>query len=288
MIHSIGAKVRHIILHYHVFKNGGVVIDRCLDKNFGDGLAHINGQDPNSTISNAELLQFLRAHQDVNAVSSYHLRPPRPEVDDFVFLDVVFLRHPLDRICVIFEDYRRVNNPADLLADLAKTKGLGSFVEQLLVAYPHFINNAQVNYLANGGRYFRPPKKSDLCVAVQRIEQAALPGLAHLFEISLATAEYFFHPAFPNIELSYVTPNPLSSGTACQQRLDCLKKLCASATYDRLVEMNQLDLELVRLAQQEVNRRFRLIPEAEQRLANLLERCRKASEYFLEYDDVDG
>jgi hypothetical protein len=286
MEHSWGSGVRHIVIHYHVFRNGGLVVDRILDKNFGDRLVQLRSNTPNSAISNTELLQFLRAYPAVDAVSSYHLCPPRPDVEDFVFFDVIFLRHPLDRVCVMYDGYRAQNAPG-ALEQIAKAENIAGFAEKLLSEHPHLINNAQVNYLANRGRYFRPPKTSDLQRALQIIEQSALPGVTHLFDISLTTAEYYFHPAFPNIDFSYVSPTP-SCGSSWQLRLEGLKGACSPATYERLLEMNQLDLELVRLAEQEVNWRFRLIPDRERRLSSLQERCRKASEYFLEYDNVDA
>jgi hypothetical protein len=286
MTDQAGTSVRHIVLHYHIFRNGGHVIDRILEKNFCDRLVHLNCPQPDSTITNSDLLRSVREQQDVQAVSSYHLRPPKPEVEDFVLFDIFFLRHPLDRVCALYEGFRNPNSTGPL-AEIAKHE-LGYFAEQLLAGYPHLVNNAQVNYLANGGRYFRPPNDSDLRKAVHTVEQAALPGVTHHFDVSLATAEYYFRPAFPSIDLSYVSPNPRSSTTAWQSRLDRVKNLCAPATYDKLVEINRLDLELVNLAEEEVCRRFRLIPDGEQRLSNLVERCRKAAEYFLEYDDVDA
>ena len=50
MEHRLGTAVRHIVLHYHLSKNGGDIIDRILDKNFGDALAHLNGNSPNSVL----------------------------------------------------------------------------------------------------------------------------------------------------------------------------------------------------------------------------------------------
>ena len=287
MAHPIGTRVRHIILHHHVFRNGGTVLERILDKNFADGFALLNSQDHDRTITHADLLLFLREHPDVRAVSSYHVRPPGPEVLDFVFFDLIFLRHPLDRICVIFDSYQR-DTSAEALATLARNTDLGTFVEQLMSSYPHFVNDAQVNYLANGGRYCRPPNTSDLQKAVQIMKHAALPGLTHLFDISLTTAEYYFFPAFPHIDFSYIAANSPSAPASYQSRLDRLRGGCKPSTYERLVEMNHLDLELIQTVEKEIYRRFQLIPNSEQKAANFLERCKQASEYFLEWDNVDS
>lgn len=287
MNHPIGTRVRHIILHHHIFRNAGTVIERILDKNFPDAFAVLNSHNHDHTITHSDLLLFLREHQEVRAVSSYQVRPPGPEVLDFVFFDVILLRHPLDRICVMFDGYQR-DNSAEALATLARTSDLETFAEQLMSRYPHLVNDAQVNYLANGGRYFRPPNASDLQEAVQIMKHAALPGLTHLFDLSLATAEYYFFPAFPSIDFSYVTANPSAPATSYKSRLDHLRAGCKPSTYERLVAMNHLDLELIQAVEEEVYRRSQLIPNSEQKVANFLQRCKEASEYFLDWDNVDA
>ena len=286
MTDQIATSVRHIVVHYHLFRNGGHVIDRILEKNFGDNLIHLNSRNPDGTVTGSDLLRCVREHREVKAVSSLHLRPPRPQVEDFVFFDIFFIRHPLDRICAMYDGLRN-RNCSGSLAEIAK-KDLGYFTGELLADYPHLINNAQVNYLANGGIYFRPPKNSDLQKAVDMLEQAALPGVTHRIGISLAMAESYFRPAFPTIDFSYVSPTPRLPDDALQARVERVKAACSPVTYDKLLEMNQLDLELVRLAEEELCRRFRLLPNPEERLAHFLGRCRAIAEYFLEFDDVNG
>jgi hypothetical protein len=288
MDYVIGTKVRHIVLHYHLFKNGGHVIEAVLDKTFGDRLAHLRGNSHDSVVTNADWLSFLRNHAEVQAVSSYHFRPPRPETDDFVFFDILFIRQPLDRICVMFDSFNRAGNSSDPLVNIAQKNSLGGFSQRLMADYPHMIDNVQVNYLANGGRYIRPPNDSDLRRALRVVEQAAVPGVTHLFALALSTAEYYMRPAFGDLDLSYVTLNPCPSPEPWRSRVDHLREVCGPATYEKLVEMNKLDLQLVEFSQEEVRRRSRLVPNHEARLKKFVERCQAATEAFLEHDDIDA
>jgi hypothetical protein len=288
MEHAIGTKVRHIILNYHLFKNGGKLMEAVLDKNFADRLVHLRGDSHDATLTNNDLLSFLRNHRQADAVSSYHFRPPRPEADDFVFFDILFVRHPLDRIRVIFDSYQRASNSYDPLVDIARQHDLAGFSERLMADFPHMVNNVQVNYLANGGRYFRPPGNSDLRNATGVMERAAIPGVTHLLAVALSAAEYYLKPAFGDLDLSYVARDPCPSPEFWRSRLERLREVFGSATYEKLVEMNRLDLELLEFSQEEVGRRFRLIPNHEARLQHFIERCQASTEFFLEHDDVDA
>ena len=287
MEHRLGTAVRHIVLHYHLSKNGGDIIDRILDKHFGDALAHLNGNSPNSVLHNSELLSFLRQHPNVDAVSSFHLRPPKPDAESFVFFDVIFIRHPLDRIYAILETYRSGAGPADSLQEVVNNGDLREFLQRLVTEYPHLINDAQVNYLAHGGRYFRPPDESDLHRAAQIMQEAALPGSTNLFSISLATAEYYLGPAFGNLDLSYVNPRPCSFAESWRERVDKLRDLCGSLIYEQLLRMNTLDLQLIDITEAEIYRRYHVIPEREKRVEEFIERCQKAAEFYLEHDEIE-
>ena len=283
-----GVAERHLVLHYQLLGNAGDVINRILDKNFGDALVYLNSDSHNSTLHNRDLLTFLRDQPGVKAVSSYHLRPPKPETEGFVFFDILLIRHPLDRIYAMFERQARKSGSLGSTPEAAGGCDLHDFVRKLMIESPHCINDAQVNFLSNGGRYYRPPDESDLYRAAQIVREAALPGLAELFALSLTTAEYYWRPAFGNLDLSYVTPRPCSFGEGRQQRVDKLRDLCGALTYEQLLEMNRLDLQLMEITEAEIRRRYQLIPNHDQRLLEFVGRCQQAAEFFLEHDEVDG
>src|SRR5260370_39020588 len=89
---------RQVILHYHIFKNAGTTVEPILKNNFRARFARFDSDDYNSTVSNESLLEFLAVHSDVVAITSHHLRPPKPLDDHFVVHDILFLRHPVARL----------------------------------------------------------------------------------------------------------------------------------------------------------------------------------------------
>jgi hypothetical protein len=89
----------------------------------------------------------------------------------------------------------------------------------------------------------------------------SVAGVVDLFDESLVAAEYFLCPAFPAIQLEYVSQNvgPKDS--------EPFREAVGARIYELLKKMNQLDAELVSQARAEVRRRFELVPDAPERLA---------------------
>lgn len=267
---TASGKPRYVFVHYHIFKNAGTTIDGILERNFRGRLAYLHGDRYNATLSNAGLLEFLQQNSEVMAVSSHHLRPPKPENDAFVFFDIVFLRYPLDRLRSIYDFYRRVESSHDPVAAAARSAGLKQFVEHLLTSHPHLVNDPQVNFLANGGRYTHPPTTADLESAVAVITQAAVPGVTERLELSLRAARYYLCPAFGKLDMrcgqENVSPGRLQT---LEVRLKQMRQTCGRRLYDKLLEMNALDLKLLERADLEIDRRLRGIPDFDSSLATL-------------------
>jgi hypothetical protein len=261
-IHIVDSSVRHVILHYHLFKNSGSSVDAILEEKFSNQMAYIHGRTPSSTVTNEDLFSFLRANPDVRAVSSHHLRPPKPQSDNFVFFDIIFVRHPLDRLRSMYEFYHRTNQAGDPLGREAHSRDIAGFMELLLREYPHLSNNSQVNFLANGGCYIRPVDKDDLEKATTLLCKAAVPGLTERFDTSISVAKYYLYPAFGPFEVANFRMN-VSPGRPAELevRLEAMREACGPIIYDALLAANQLDLLLVEQAEVEIHRRHSSIPQ---------------------------
>jgi hypothetical protein len=260
--HFVDTKVRHVILHYHIFKNAGTTIDSILQNNFGAGFAYLHGQTHDSMVTNADLFDFLLAHPEIKALSSHHLRFPKPESDTLFFFDAIFLRHPLDRLRSMYDFYRNMTEEnGDPLAKHAKHLDLGRFIALLLTRYPHLVNDSQVNCLARSGFYTRPPSRADLEKAHRIVADAAIPGVVDILEISLKAAEYYLRPAFGPLKLEgqrqNVSPDRAES---LDIRLQRMEQACGREIYQTLLDMNSLDLELLELARIEILSRRDRIP----------------------------
>ncbi len=250
--------VRYVLVHYHIFKNAGSTVEYALDRAFGDRFCLLHGPDPDSVLTGADLIGFLGANPEVCAVSSHHLKFPVPEMRGTVLIDWCFLRDPMRRVQSMYQYFRRID-PTDELSERARMGDARSFVEWMVRECPQMINDVQVNLLANGGVYLRPPSQIDFERAAALVDRMAMVGVVDLFDESVTAAEYYLRPVF-GVGLHYVRQN--SSGAAGVVEASFREQMGAEL-YEVVAAMNRLDLELVGRAEREVERRFRAIADCE-------------------------
>ncbi len=91
-----------------------------------------------------------------------------------------------------------------------------------------------------------------------------------MFDESLTTAESFLKPAFRRVSLEYVPQNVTRAAPRSTERLI---RLWGADLYEDLARFNQFDLELFRRAENEIRRRFALLPNPQFRLHDFRSRC---------------
>jgi hypothetical protein len=264
---------RFLIVHYHIFKNGGSTIASILEREFGTAFATVHGPDDVSVLDQTSLADFFSNNAAIQAVSSHHLRYPKPVLPNTVIFDCCFLRNPLDRLQSVYSYFQRIDAD-DPLCRLARQEHARTFFKKLIDTAPHLVSNVQVTMLAQGGAFTRPVDTPDVEAAADVVGKMAIPGLVEKFDESLVAAEYFLKPAFPRLRLYYRPQNvsrPL--GANGMDRQEWLRHSWGSDLYATLVQLNQCDLELCRRAEGEITRRFGLVPAGEQRLAEFRARC---------------
>jgi hypothetical protein len=261
-------KPRHIILHYHIFKNAGTTIYSILERNFRKRLAPLESGHFNSTLPNETLITFLEKHPRIQAVSSHHLVPPKPVHPSFVFHDILFLRHPLARFSSMYDFYRRSDITDDPLSLQAHRRTTAEFMRLLIEEYPGHVSNVQVGFLSRRGR---KGNESALETAVRVACEASLLGVAELFDMGAVQAEHFLTPAFPRINFGYVAQNVSSMAPrALSTHLGQFQDACGDRIYNQLLQLNSLDLLLHERATAEVHARFQAIPDHETRLREFM------------------
>jgi hypothetical protein len=224
-------------------------------------------------VDQTSLADFVSSHAAVQAISSHHLRYPKPVVPNTVIFDCCFLRHPLDRLQSVYSYFQRIDSD-DPLCRLARQEHSRTFFRKLMDSAPHLVSNVQVTMLALGGAFTRPAGTPDMEAAAEIVGKMAIPGLVEKFDESLVAAEYFLKPAFPRLRLDYLPQNvtrPL--GASPLDRQEWLKHSWGSDLYAALSNLNQCDLELWRRTEREIGRRLDLVPDVEQRLAEFRARC---------------
>ena len=110
--------MRHVICHYHIYKNSGTSFDQMLFRNFEGRHVRFDGPFPYFTIHQKELAKIVMRNRNAVAFSSHQIYLPVPASLDFNVLPVVFVRHPLLRIYSVYR-YKRSENDGTLTSDNA-------------------------------------------------------------------------------------------------------------------------------------------------------------------------
>jgi hypothetical protein len=263
---------RFVLVHYHIFKNAGSTLEYALERTFGNQFVTLHGPQPDSLLNASDVTAFLAEHPEVVALSSHHLKYPKPEAPGFVFFDMCFLRDPLQRLRSVYQYLRRVESVDDLHRS-AREMNLAEFLGLLIRDHPQIVNDVQVNMLVNGGAYTRPPSRTDLKQALEFLRNISVAGVVDLFDQSLVAAEYFLRPAFPNLQFQYVKKNVTPTDGDTEVFAESFEEQLGPELYGHLQQLNELDNELLAYAKEEVLRRFALVPDREERLADFANRC---------------
>lgn len=245
--------MRHIVVHYHLFKNAGTTLDAVLKQHFGEACGAIEGAHPWETLAPEDLAAYALANPGVRAISSHQARLPLPEAGGIVFHPVVFLRHPIDRVGSVFEFERRQPPQSPSLgARIAREQDFASYVRwRLTPGNGAVIRNFQTTHLSARERDMRTAQAipSDLEHARDRL--AALPffGLVECFERSLEKMRACLSPYVGDLSTRHTVANSSEGRKATlEERLRDIEAELGSGLYARLQEENALDLDLYRHA----------------------------------------
>jgi len=253
--------MRTVLLHYHILKNAGTTIENILDRSFGHKFRTVDTTERDGHVSTRILLRMLGREPEVRAVSSHQIRHPVPAVPGFLFFDLCIFRDPIDRIRSMYDYFREKPGAGDPVSDFANQLPLGDFVARLIQEMPWYVNDIQVNLLANG-IVNDCPRRQDLELALARMLQTSFLGVVDCFTESLIAGQYFLHPIFPELDVADTADNTTGGlAGSLDQKVSRVEEACEPEVYAQLLRMNALDLELLRCARAEVQRRYRSIPE---------------------------
>jgi hypothetical protein len=264
--------LRHIILHHHIFKNAGTTLDFSLAAQFGTAFMHL--ENAGNPVDEIMLAAFLDRYPDISAISSHQLSDtsfePVLRARGYRAFNLAMIRRPLPRLLSVYKFLKR-HKSSDALGSLASRLELQPFIQTLIDNYPHFIDNAQVNILANYGFYRCAVSDNDLQKAWARYRLFSLCAPVERYDEAMVVLEYFNSPVYApqGLNLAYIRQNtsePLASEGELNEMID-------AQSYNWLERLNRFDERLWRFANIELDRRISLIPNFSHRLAAFQDRC---------------
>lgn len=266
--------MRHVICHYHIFKNSGTSFDEVLTDNVGPRLVSFDGPFPFSVFNQDELLKVVRNHAGAQAFSSHQIRLPVPASLEVNIIPVVFLRHPLLRIRSAYEFFRQrsgkeqglrrflpgAERPGFTSMDEASSTelGLAGWLQEAIEgARPlNNISNAQTQLLCgiHGRRGLMRATSPGEGGILADLEQArrnlrAVDLLARTEHFAADVARFSAPLAECGIDFTLREREPANTTSKdisrpLDERLAALREQIGGELYDRLETLNRQDLQL--------------------------------------------
>lgn len=241
--------MRHIIIHYHIFKNAGTTIDGILEKNFGTQCGYIEGANPWDTLESDLILKYAMDNPQLKSISSHQARLPIPVSQDISFHPILFLRHPIDRIGSVY--YFERNQPVDspsLGAKIARELGIVEYVKwRLEKGNGSVVKNFQTIYLAGRQHDMRSAVATDqdLQLAIERISLSPNFGVVEYFNESITRIGKYLSQYFGPVDMRYSIKNRSNERKAVvQARLDDMEAVLGRNLFTRLIDENDMDMQL--------------------------------------------
>lgn len=264
---------RSVIVLNHLFKTAGSTLAWAFRQSFGGRFADYRRLKAEGVWSEKDLVEFLRRCPQVRAVEIHHFACGLVRHAGFAFGNILFVRHPLDRLRSTYDFYRQRPPSKGPLIPVAQNNDLRGFLEYLLRQRTPHVENQQVRRLC---RLDHPPTRGDLQAAVNTVRRAAVPGVVSRFDDSAVLGEISLRASFPELDLSYA-PRNVSSGRppTLHERMEQLAGEIGRELYDELTALNKLDIELIEAADRELDSRIRATESFAERKADFLSRCRR-------------
>lgn len=252
--------MRHVVLHYHIFKNAGSTLHAALQRAFGThACGRLEGAQPLRTLTAQALLDHVLANPQLRALSSHQARLPVPTSDQVTFHPLLLLRHPLDRVGSVYAfERRQPHDSVSIGAPVARESDLAGYVRwRLLPDNGSVIRNFQTVHLSANFQDMRTAvaTQRDLAVALQHLQQLPCIGVVERAAQSLQLMQTRLLPSFGALDLvpdaHNVSPDRDASLDA---RLVAIERALGPQLHARLIEHNQLDLELYAAATRKFER----------------------------------
>lgn len=248
---------RHVLVHYHIFKNAGSSVDASLRASFGGAWAEFEGSHPHDLRSASDLTHFLKSNKHILAVSSHLARPPLPWDS---CLPVVFLRHPLLRARSVYEFTRK--DPSQPYADVARDAGFADYIRWALrnERGSIVIRNYQVVHLSDASWRSEnildaQPSHGDLKQACDLLSAWGVAGIVESYALSAGVFQKMYGPLLPGLNFKNIRENSTTpiAGTV-EEQTEEIKLALGTALYEDFMAGNALDLDLYRHAEKLLRR----------------------------------
>ncbi len=250
--------MRHVICHYHIYKNSGTSFDEILRANFGDRHVSFDGPYPYFTIGQPELAKIIQRHPKGKSFSSHQISLPPPCSLDFTAHPVVFIRHPLLRIYSVYK-YKREENDETQTSINAQSMEFSEWCQHNLRHIQEIVQVSNVQTRMLGGGYGnislmrRRDRRMeyDLVQARRNIAAVELLGRTEHFEQDVSRFQEILERVGIEFDPSYASAHNVTSSDlslSLEERLSRIAADLGDDLYHQLLAANDQDLAIYNAA----------------------------------------
>jgi hypothetical protein len=227
-----------VLIHLHIPKTGGSSLNYLLEQKFpAEAMFYV----PTAILSRHELMEM---NLDSYRMIIGHIKSSIAQYISKTPLFIAMLRHPVERIISFYYFVR--SRPQILSYDVANQLSFEEFIESEKFHVREHIHNQMVRILSGQDDYSQIPTHTELELAKKQLEDMPFIGLTEYFEESVQLLFYTFiwQDSFevPYRNVTDVRPTRAEVSPAITQKI---------------LDHNQLDLELYLFAKQLFHQRYR-------------------------------
>ena len=230
-----------VYINLHIPKNAGQTFSQILERLFGEQFVHVAEAWPGYILPVDEKAQIFQEHPEARCISGHAFRYPAPDRPGVEFRYLTFFRHPVERLISLYAYEQQVtaSDPSH-----SSHGPIEEWIEARLAE-----DNALTNFQTFHPLGVRSPAELDFERACQMVDELFFVGIVERFDQALnVLARRMRRPIY---DFSYRTANV----TRSRERFPISVRV-----RQRLLELNQLDLQLYDYARQRLDRDLTEIP----------------------------
>lgn len=268
--------MKNILLHVHIFKNAGSSFDDALKRFYKD--AFIDHRDDTDLVKGKMpyLENYLDSHPKIQALSSHSVHFSPQDTDNYRFLTVYFLRHPIDRIRSVYSFEKKQMPAITRGSKKAKELEFNNFIKWYLdESSPATIRNIQTIFLSGEGTRSNMSIEERFGIAMNTLNNSNLIGVVDRYDESMVVFEEHLKAYVPDIDLSYIRKNVTDNNieASVEEKANKVLSQLDSETQRLVKEKNELDMKLYIRANIQLDAKVSSIENFQKKLDNFKERC---------------